>query len=75
MKLLHVALYDRYSPALGQLIVVEHLEHTLVPKVLPFCGFLLDGLLIGEGEVSVIAEVEVVLEYVFSDLLQYFLVF
>lgn len=66
---------DGYSPAPGQLIVVKHLEHVLIPKVFAFGGFILINFLAGQGEVPLIAKVKVVLDDILTELLEYLLIF
>lgn len=74
VEFLDVALDDWDFPAGRQLVVVEHLEHALVPEVLGFGGFLLQGLVVGEGEIAVVGEVEVVFDDVFAYFVEYLFV-
>lgn len=70
-ELLDMSLDDGYAPALRELVVVEHAEHVLIPEVFAFCGSVLVYFLAGQGEVPLVAEVEVVLDYVLAELFQY----
>jgi hypothetical protein len=61
-----VALDDGDSPAFGQSVVVEHLQHVLIPKKSFFGGVALVDFLDGEGDIPVIAEVKVILDDPFT---------
>lgn len=60
VEFLDVSLHDGHPPAEGQLVVREHRQHVLVPEVLALCALLLQRLVVGEGDVCPVAEVEVV---------------
>lgn len=52
------------SPALGKIVVVKHLQHLLVPEILPLGTFILVYFLVGECDILVIGKVEVILDYI-----------
>ena len=56
-------------PALGQIIVVKHLQHVLIPEILPLSALVLVYFLVGECDVLVIGKIEVILDYIQVDLL------
>ena len=58
----HVALHDRDPPGQRQPVTGEYLQQVLVPEVLALCGHtrFRELLGVGEGDVLVVAEVEVV---------------
>lgn len=62
VDLLHVALDDGHPPAEGQAVVRKHRAHVLVPVVLALGALLMQQLLVGEGEVDIVAEVKVIVD-------------
>jgi hypothetical protein len=70
-----MALDDFGVPALRQLVDEQHVEHVLVPPVLDVSVGLVEMLGACEGQVSMVAKVEVVFEEVVFHEGQYFLVF
>jgi hypothetical protein len=74
VNLLHVSLDHRHSPAEWQFVVGEHLQHVLVPEVLPLRAPSLDGFLSSEGEIRPVAEVEVAIDDIVAQLLDHLLV-
>jgi hypothetical protein len=47
VEFLDMSLHDWHPPALGEVVVVEHLQHILVPEVLAFSPSLLQQFLAG----------------------------
>ena len=70
-----VALHHGHSPAGWQLVVGEHLQHALVPEVLPLWRTLLQAFLVAQRQVSLETVVEVVADEVLSNLFQDLFVF
>ena len=62
VDLLDVSLHDGDAPAERQPVVREHGRHVLVPVELALSALLVQLLLVGEGEVDAVAEVEVVVD-------------
>lgn len=69
-----VALDDFGVPAFGQLVDEQHVEHVLVPPVLDVSVRLVKMLGPCEGQVSMVAKIEVVFEQVVFHEGQYFLI-
>jgi hypothetical protein len=62
-------LNDGYSPAIGQFVIREHAKHALVPEILALRRFFMQIFLVGEGEIEVIAEIEVTVDDILTHVL------
>jgi len=74
VDLLHVALDYWYSPAHGEFIVSKHHEHVLIPKIFFLSLAFICVLLISKSKIHMIAEIEIVVYDILTQLLDDFFI-